>query len=386
MTTIMGWRSCTSVSEREKLRSARRWVVKIGSALLTNDGQGLDAVRMQAWVAQMQQLIDDGVELCLVSSGAIAVGLKTLGLTSRPAELPVLQAAAAIGQMGLVQAWQRCFAETGQATAQVLLTHEDLSSRTRYLNARGTLRTLLDFSVVPVVNENDTVATDEIRFGDNDSLGALVTNLLEADVLVILTDQEGFFDRDPRQDAAARLIQEARASDPSLLPMAGQVGGALGSGGMYTKILAAQQAARSGAMTVIANGRLDQVLIRARRGERVGSLLTPDMKPLAARKRWLASHKQICGVLVVDAGAAAALCESGRSLLPVGVKAVRGHFKRGDLVGIETEDGRRLANGLVSYDSDTATAMAGFSTQRLRETHALIEGPALVHRDNMALV
>ena len=374
------------MTDRAKLKTSQRWVVKIGSALLTNDGAGLDRERMQHWVDQMSDLIADGVELCLVSSGAIAVGLQVLKLQQRPDELPMLQAAAAIGQMGLVQAWQSCFAARGYDTAQVLFTHEDLADRTRYLNARGTLRALSQFGVIPVVNENDTVATDEIRFGDNDSLGALATNLLEADVLVILTDQDGFFDKDPRAFADATLIAEARALDDSLIAKAGRDGGHLGRGGMYTKILAAQQAARSGAMTVIANGRTENVLRQIRQGAPMGSLLTPDLKPLAARKRWLASHKQLRGVLVVDAGAAMALRDQGRSLLPVGVTEVHGEFARGDIVAIETIDGTRLATGLVNYDSTQAREMQGFSTAALKTTHALLEGDALVHRDNMALV
>lgn len=375
-----------SGTERQKLTTNRRWVIKIGSALLTNDGAGLDAARMQSWVSQMAALVRHDVELCLVSSGAIAVGLQSLNLKARPTELPVLQAAAAIGQMGLIQAWQSCFKAQGLETAQVLLTHEDLADRTRYLNARDTLKALSEFGVIPVVNENDTVATDEIRFGDNDSLGALATNLLEADVLVILTDQDGFFDSDPRVHAAAQLVPEARALDPELIQMAGKDGGALGSGGMYTKILAAQQAARSGAATVIANGRTDDVLSRLRAGEELGSLLVPDLKPQAARKRWLASHKQTRGVLVVDAGAQRALAESGRSLLPVGVTDVRGTFARGEIVAIETVDGLRVATGLVNYGAEQTRQMVGQSTGVLKESGLLVEGDALVHRDNMALV
>jgi glutamate 5-kinase len=374
------------VSKRTKLKTGKRWVVKIGSALLSNDGQGLDFDRMQTWVEQMSVLIADGVELCLVSSGAIAVGLKTLKIDRRPQDLPLLQAAAAIGQMGLVQAWQSCFSRCGHETAQVLFTHEDLADRKRYLNARDTLKKLNEFGVIPVVNENDTVATDEIRFGDNDSLGALATNLLEANVLVILTDQDGFFDKDPRFHADASLISEARSLDDGLLGMAGKKGGTLGRGGMYTKIVAAQQAARSGAMTVIANGRVDQVLEKLRMGEEVGSLLYPDLKPQAARKRWLASHKQIRGTLIVDAGAANALKTKGRSLLPVGVTDVRGNFDRGDIVAIETADGERIATGLTNYGSDLAHQMFGSTTAQLMDRQMLLEGDALVHRDNLALV
>ncbi|MGB1967489.1 MAG: glutamate 5-kinase [Litorivicinaceae bacterium] len=374
------------MTERTKLKSSKRWVVKIGSALLTNDGQGLDVSRMQTWVKEMSTLIDDGVDLCLVSSGAIAVGLRALQIDRRPQELPKLQAAAAVGQMGLVQAWQSCFAACGRETAQVLLTHEELADRKRYLNARDTLKTLSQFGVIPVVNENDTIATDEIRFGDNDSLGALATNLLEADVLVILTDQDGFFDKDPRVHPEAALISEARALDDGLLGMAGKEGGTLGRGGMYTKIMAAQQAARSGAMTLIANGRVDGVLEQLRAGDLVGSLLYPDLKPQAARKRWLASHKQTRGVLVVDAGAAEALKANGRSLLPVGVTEVRGVFDRGDIVAIETSSGERLATGLVNYGSTQAEEMFGKTTKQLNQNQLLMEGDALVHRDNMALV
>ena len=374
------------MTERTKLKSSKRWVVKIGSALLTNDGQGLDVSRMQTWVKEMSTLIDDGVDLCLVSSGAIAVGLRALQIDRRPQELPKLQAAAAVGQMGLVQAWQSCFAACGRETAQVLLTHEELADRKRYLNARDTLKTLSQFGVIPVVNENDTIATDEIRFGDNDSLGALATNLLEADVLVILTDQDGFFDKDPRVHPEAALISEARALDDGLLGMAGKESGTLGRGGMYTKIMAAQQAARSGAMTLIANGRVDGVLEQLRAGDLVGSLLYPDLKPQAARKRWLASHKQTRGVLVVDAGAAEALKAKGRSLLPVGVIEVRGVFDRGDIVAIETSSGERLATGLANYGSTQAEEMFGKTTKQLNQNQLLMEGDALVHRDNMALV
>ncbi len=375
-----------SETERQKLTTNERWVIKIGSALLTNDGAGLDAALMKSWVSQMAELVRNDVELCLVSSGAIAVGLQALNLKTRPTELPLLQAAAAIGQMGLVQAWQSCFKAQGLETAQVLLTHEDLADRTRYLNARDTLKALSQFGVIPVVNENDTVATDEIRFGDNDSLGALATNLLEADVLVILTDQDGFFDRDPRVHAEAQLVPEARALDPELIHMAGKDGGALGRGGMHTKVLAAQQAARSGAATVIANGRTERVLSRLRAGDALGSLLLPDMKPQAARKRWLASHKQTRGVLVIDAGAQRALAEAGRSLLPVGVIDVRGAFARGEIVAIESVDGERIATGLVNYGAEQARQIAGQSTGALRASGLLVEGDALVHRDNMALV
>ena len=288
--------------------------------------------------------------------------------------------------MGLIQAWQSCFSAYSHETAQVLLTHEDLTDRKRYLNARDTLKALNGFKVIPVVNENDTVATDEIRFGDNDSIGALTTNLLEADVLVILTDQDGFFDQDPRSFSGAKLIQEARALDETLLSMAGKNGGAVGQGGMYTKILAAQQAARSGAMTVIANGRHDNILLGLRKGKSLGSLLLPDLKPLAARKRWLASHIKTRGALIIDAGAVEAIKTQGRSLLPVGVASIRGSFDRGDMVMIESMEGDHIATGLVNYGSAAAFQMRGKSTKELKKNQLLLESAALVHRDNMALI
>ena len=382
---INRWRSSSSVTERRKLKTTKRWVVKIGSSLLTDNGQGLDLSQMRAWVLQMSALIKDGVELCLVSSGAIAVGLKSLQLSKRPEELPLLQAAAAVGQMGLIQAWHSCFSASGHESAQVLLTHEDLTDRKRYLNARDTLRALNRFGVIPVINENDTVATDEIRFGDNDSLGALATNLLEADVLVILTDQDGFFEQDPRFYNDVKLVNEVRALDETLIPMAGKNGGVLGQGGMYTKVMAAQQAARSGAITVIADGRRDDILLDLRRGKPLGSLLTPDLKPLAARKRWLASHKQTRGTLIIDAGAAEAIKAKGRSLLPVGVASILGGFERGDMVAIKSIKGEHIATGLVNYGSEEALQMRGKTSAQLKELQLFLAGASLVHRDNMAL-
>lgn len=287
---------------RSKVTGAQRWVVKIGSALLTADGKGLDRKAMAVWVEQMVALHEAGVELVLVSSGAVAAGMSRLGWTSRPSAMHELQAAAAIGQMGLVQAWESSFAEHDRHTAQILLTHDDLSDRKRYLNARSTLRALVELKVIPVINENDTVVTDEIRFGDNDTLAALVANLVEADLLVILTDRDGMFDADPRNNPDARLIYEARADDPALDAVAGGTGGALGRGGMQTKLRAARLAARSGAHTIIVGGRLERVLDRLKAGERIGTLLSPERGMLAARKQWLAGHLQTRGTLVLDAG------------------------------------------------------------------------------------
>ncbi|AZD63103.1 Glutamate 5-kinase [Pseudomonas chlororaphis subsp. aurantiaca] len=303
---------------RSKVTGAQRWVVKIGSALLTADGKGLDRTAMGVWVEQMVALHEAGVELVLVSSGAVAAGMSRLGWTARPSAMHELQAAAAIGQMGLVQAWESSFAEHGLHTAQILLTHDDLSDRKRYLNARSTLRALVELKVIPVINENDTVVTDEIRFGDNDTLAALVANLVEADLLVILTDRDGMFDADPRNNPDAQLIYEARADDPALDAVAGGTGGALGRGGMQTKLRAARLAARSGAHTIIVGGRLERVLDRLKAGERLGTLLSPERGMLAARKQWLAGHLQTRGTLVLDDGAVSALSQGNKSLLPVG--------------------------------------------------------------------
>jgi glutamate 5-kinase len=345
---------CSGLLEmRNKVSGARRWVVKIGSALLTADGRGLDRAAMAVWVEQMVALRAQGVELVLVSSGAVAAGMSRLGWRERPSAIHELQAAAAIGQMGLVQAWESSFAEHGRRTAQILLTHDDLSDRQRYLNARSTLRTLVELDVVPVINENDTVVTEGIRFGDNDTLAALVANLVEADLLVILTDRAGMYDADPRHNPGAQLIQQARADDPSLDAVAGGVGGALGRGGMQTKLRAARLAARSGAHTVIVGGGIERVLSRLRNGELLGTLLTPERGLLAARKQWLAGHLQTRGTLVLDAGAVKALVSDRKSLLPVGVKAVQGAFRRGEMVICVGPDGREVARGLSNYSASS---------------------------------
>lgn len=371
---------------RDKVTGAQRWVVKIGSALLTADGRGLDRAAMAVWVEQMVALREAGVELVLVSSGAVAAGMSSLGWTARPSAIHELQAAAAVGQMGLVRAWETSFAEHGGRTAQVLLTHDDLSDRKRYLNARSTLRTLVDLGVVPVINENDTVVTDEIRFGDNDTLAALVANLVEADLLVILTDRDGMFDADPRNNPDAQLIFEARADDPSLDAVAGGTGGALGRGGMQTKLRAARLAARSGAYTVIVGGRIGRVLDRLKVGERLGTLLAPERGLLAARKQWLAGHLQTRGTLVLDAGAVKALTADRKSLLPVGVKEVRGSFRRGEMVVCVAPDGREVARGLVNYSAQEAQKIAGRSSEAIERLLGYVDEPELVHRDNLILV
>jgi glutamate 5-kinase len=373
------------MSARDKLAQSQRWVVKVGSSLLTAKGQGLDRQAIAGWAAQVADLRRAGREVVLVSSGAVAEGMARLGLKQRPALLSELQAAAAVGQMGLVQAWESAFAQHGLHTAQVLLTHEDVSDRGRYLNARGTLKALLEYGVIPVINENDTVATDEIRLGDNDTLAALAVNLVEADVLVILTDQDGLFDADPRLDAKAQLIAEAELSEPRLEAMAGEGRGELGRGGMRTKLTAARWAARSGAATVIAHGAAPRVLAALRGGEAVGTLLKPAQGVMAARKRWIAGQLQVRGTLHLDAGAAQVLREKGRSLLPVGVRRVEGEFGRGDLVACVDPQGREVGRGLVNYDAAESRRILGLPSAKVQEALGYPGAPELVHRDNLVL-
>lgn len=369
---------------RERLARRGRWVVKIGSSLLTNDGRGLDQQAISRWVEQLVALREAGIEVVLVSSGAVAEGMNRLGWKARPHEVFRLQAAAAVGQMGLVQTWEACFWKHGVHTAQVLLTHDDLSNRKRYLNARSTLRTLIELGVVAVVNENDTVVTSEIRFGDNDTLGALVANAVEADALILLTDQKGLFTADPRQDPNAQLIAEARAEDEQIQAVAGD-GGALGRGGMITKVRAARLAARSGAVTVIASGREDEVLRRLFAGEALGTLLTPDREPMAARKQWIAGHLQARGTVMVDAGAVRALTTGGRSLLPAGVLNVTGDFSRGEMVMVLDEAGRVIARGLANYGAEDARSIMGHPTRAIESILGFMGEEELVHRDNMVM-
>lgn len=374
------------MTQRAQLHQARRLVVKIGSALLTNDGRGLDVPALGLWVDQMAALVKQGVELVVVSSGSVAEGMSRLGWKKRPEQLHELQAAAAVGQMGLVQTWEAEFKRHGIHTAQILLTHDDLSDRKRYLNGRSTLRALLDFGVVPIVNENDTVVTDEIRFGDNDTLGALVTNVVEADGLIILTDQLGLFDKDPRKNPDASLVTERLASDRELDAMAGGSAGVLGRGGMQTKLRAARLAARSGAFTVIVGGRIEGVLTRLHQGDVLGTLLLPEQGRIAARKQWLASHLQTRGKLTLDDGAVKVLRQGGRSLLPVGVKSVAGQFRRGEMVSCVDQKGIEVARGLVNYDAGEAGAIAGRSSNSIAEILGYISDEEMIHRDNMIIV
>ncbi|MCU0840341.1 MAG: glutamate 5-kinase [Thiobacillaceae bacterium] len=366
--------------------SAQRLVVKVGSSLVTNEGRGLDHQRLALWAGQIAALVQLGKEVVLVSSGAIAEGMLRLGWSRRPHALNELQAAAAVGQMGLIEAYERCFRAHALRTAQILLTHADLADRERYLNARTALRTLLGLGVIPIINENDTVTTDEIKFGDNDTLGALVANLIEADTLVILTDQQGLYTADPRKDPAATLVEEAIAGDAALEAMAGGAGSAIGRGGMLTKILAAKRAARSGAHTVIASGREENVLARLAGGELIGSQLVARRTPLAARRQWLADHLQVCGKLRLDDGAARAIRELGKSLLPIGVTEVLGDFQRGEVVACLDAEGHDIARGLVNYSAEESRKIVRRSSGEIEAILGYLDEPELIHRDNLALL
>ncbi len=369
---------------REKLRHTGRWVIKIGSALVTNDGKGLKQDSIDDWASQVAELRQRGIDCILVSSGSVAEGISRLGWSQRPHELHNLQAAAAVGQMGLIKAYESSFRTFNLRTAQILLTHDDITHRQRYLNARNTLRTLLELGVVPVVNENDTVANDELRFGDNDSLAGMVANLIDADLLVILTDQMGLYDADPRNNPGARLISEAEANDPALLEMAGG-GGLLGRGGMRTKISAAQLATRSGTPTVIAAGSLSRVLLDIHDGKEIGTLLSTEQLPLVARKRWLAASLMPKGSLILDEGAVAVLKNSGKSLLAVGVKEVEGRFGQGELVRCLDAQGHEIARGLVNYSADETRLLKGKPSSQIESLLGYGGEQELIHRDNMVL-
>lgn len=361
-------------------------VVKVGSSLVTNDGNGLDQTAIAAWAAQVAILAQQGRQIVLVSSGAVAEGMQRLGWKKRPTAVNELQAAAAVGQMGLVQMYESCFSQHHLHTAQVLLTHDDLADRKRYLNARSTLRTLLDMKVIPIINENDTVVTDEIRFGDNDTLASLVANLIEADALVILTDQQGLYSADPRKDPDATFIQHATAGGLALEQMAGGAGSSVGTGGMLTKILAAKRAARSGAHTVIASGREVDVLVRLSAGEVIGTHLQATQMKTAARKQWLADHLRMTGKLVLDAGAVKVLKSEGKSLLPIGVTAVEGYFERGDMVACVDAQGAEIARGLVNYSASEAARIMRKPSHEIEAILGYMDEVELIHRDSLVLL
>ncbi|MBU6467872.1 MAG: glutamate 5-kinase [Betaproteobacteria bacterium] len=366
------------------VKQSSRLVIKIGSSLLTNDGQGLDRSAISQWVKQMVDLHQNaGKTLLLVSSGAVAQGMKRLGLVERPRELSLLQAAAAVGQMGLAQMWESCFSEHGLTTAQILLTHEDFADRTRYLNARSTLLTLMNMGVIPIINENDTVATDEIRLGDNDTLGALVAGLVDAEGLIILTDQPGLFDQDPRHHPEAQLIHEAQAGDPILETMAGGAGSHLGRGGMLTKVLAAKRAATRGAHTAIVSGRESNVLSRLALGELIGTQLMATTPKLNAKQHWLASQLQVKGQLVLDPGAIEAVVKDGKSILPIGVKLISGQFNRGELVSCVDQQGHEVARGLINYNHQEVQKIIGQSSDQIEAILGFVSDEELIHRDNL---
>ena len=368
------------LASKSLLLDAKVIVVKVGSSLVTNNGNGLDQTAIAAWASQIAALVQQGKQVVLVSSGAVAEGMQRLGWKRRPIAVNELQAAAAVGQMGLVQMYERCFTEHLLHTAQVLLTHDDLADRKRYLNARSTLRTLLDLNVIPIINENDTVVTDEIRFGDNDTLGSLVANLIEADTLVILTDQQGLYSADPRKDKDAKFIQHAAAGDPS------GAGSSVGTGGMLTKILAAKRASRSGANTIIASGREQNILVRLADGEVIGTHLQSTEMKTTARKQWLADHLQLRGKLTLDAGAVKVIQQDGKSLLPIGVTAVEGNFERGEVVACCDESGIELARGLVNYSAIESARIMRKSSKDIENILGYVEEAELIHRDNLVLL
>ncbi len=368
---------------RERLATANRWVIKVGSSLLTANGQGLDHALIGKWTEQIASLLEEGCEVILVSSGSIAEGMVRLGWAKRPAALHELQAAAAVGQMGLIQAYESGFKRFGRKTAQVLLTHEDLANRARYLNARATLNSLLKYEVLPIVNENDTVTTDEIHLGDNDTLAALVANLIEADVLVLLTDQKGLYNKDPRKHNDATLLERANASDPSIRELAGPSGTQLGRGGMSTKVLAAERAAKSGCTTIIASGVEPDVLLRLKKGEAIGTMLTSEQAPEAARKRWLSNQLRSKGQLILDKGAATRIRQGTSSLLAVGVLDCIGSFERGELVSCVDEQRNEIARGLINYSASETKLIKGKTSEQFADILGYISEAELLHRDNM---
>ena len=374
------------MSRTQYIQKSKRWIIKIGSALLTQDGKGLDYNAISDWAEQIARLREQGIEIVLVSSGSVAEGMSRMGWTSRPSSLPKLQAAAAIGQAGLIEAYERQFQQYNIQAAQILLTHDDISNRRRYLNARNTLRTLLTLETLPIVNENDTVAMDEIRLGDNDTLAALVSNLIEADLLIILTDQQGLYTKDPRHHDDAELISEGSATDPDFINFAGSAGTNIGTGGMATKVIAAQRASRSGCATVIVSGREKDVLNRLQQGENIGTLLIPDNTQLAARKQWISGHLNHAGKLWLDQGATDAILNNGKSLLSIGVVKAEGEFMRGDVVNCLDPDGNIIASGLVNYPKADIDKISGVASSEFSNILGYTGEKELIHRDNLVVL
>jgi len=374
------------VSRTKYTKEAKRWVIKIGSALLTKDGKGLDYAAIEDWSEQIAQLRQQGIEIILVSSGSVAEGMSRMGWTKRPTELAELQAAAAIGQTGLIEAYESQFKKHGIQAAQILLTHDDISNRKRYLNARNTLRALLKFKALPIINENDTVALEEMRLGDNDTLAALAANLIEADLLVILTDQEGLFDKDPRHHDDAKLISEDSASNADLLKFVGDISTSIGSGGMGTKLTAAKRAAHSGCATIIASGREEKVLQRLAKGEEIGTLLKPDKTQITARKQWIAGQVQVNGVLILDQGASQAIQKNGTSLLPIGIESSEGKFERGDVIDCKNPDGKIIARGVVNYSHKEVSQLYKTPSDQILHILGYAGEAEVIHRDNLVVL
>jgi len=374
------------VSRAQYTKEAKRWVIKIGSALLTKDGRGLDYAAIEDWSEQIAQLRKQGIEIILVSSGSVAEGMSRMGWSKRPTELAELQAAAAIGQTGLIEAYENQFKKHGIQAAQILLTHDDISNRKRYLNARNTLRALLKFKALPIINENDTVALEEMRLGDNDTLAALAANLIEADLLVILTDQEGLFDKDPRHNDDAKLISEDSANNTDLLKFVGDISTSLGSGGMGTKLTAAKRAAHSGCATVIASGRVEKVLQRLAQGKKIGTLLKPEQTQITARKQWIAGQVQVCGTLILDQGASQAIQKNGTSLLPVGIEKSEGTFDRGDVVDCKNNDGDIIARGVVNYSHNEVRQLYKTPSKQISNILGYAGEAEIIHRDNLVVL
>ncbi len=374
------------VSRAQYTIDAKRWIIKIGSALLTKDGKGLDYAAIEDWSEQIAQLRKQGIEIILVSSGSVAEGMSRMGWTKRPTELAELQAAAAIGQTGLIEAYETQFKKHNIQAAQILLTHDDISNRKRYLNARNTLRALLKFKALPIINENDTVALEEMRLGDNDTLAALAANLIEANLLVILTDQAGLFDKDPRHNDDAQLISEDSANNADLLKFVGELSTNLGSGGMGTKLTAAKRAAHSGCATVIASGREDKVLQRLSQGENIGTLLKPDKTQITARKQWIAGQVQVNGTLILDQGASQAIQKNGTSLLPVGVVKSEGQFDRGDVVDCKNSDGDIIARGVVNYSHNQVHKLYKTPSNQINNILGYAGETEIIHRDNLVVL
>jgi glutamate 5-kinase len=368
------------------LKDSKTLIIKVGSSLVTNNGNGLDSIAIAEWAEQISALVKSGKKVVLVSSGAVAEGMQRLGWKKRPVEINELQAAAAVGQMGLVQMYEQCFSKHGLHTAQILLTHDDLADRKRYLNARSTLKTLLDLNVIPIINENDTVVTDEIRFGDNDTLGALVANLIEADILIILTDQQGLYSADPRKYPEAQFINFEQAGNPELEKMAGGAGSAVGTGGMLTKILAAKRASNSGAHTIIASGREPNVLFRLSQGEPLGTHLMAGKMKNVAKKQWLADHLRVGGKLVLDDGAVNVLIKEGKSLLAIGVVDILGTFERGDVVACVNQQGQEVARGIINYHANEVVKIKRKPSSDIKAILGYVEEYELIHRDNLVLI